>query len=442
MRACSTMVTVCVLLLAGAAAAQPPPVAPRAASERYVDSQNGLSLADAVALALKQEPGLRAARTSIEAARGRRQQAALRANPTAMFERRTEPGGTDNQTMASVQVPLELFRRSARVGVAERELETARFDVADRERRVAAEVRARYGDVLVALRELSVLDELLSTVRQQLDIVGARVKEGAAPRLERDLLDVERRRLDADRSLQIGRVEAALVELRRMLGLAADTSLTVRETLEGVVVREAAAGQPGAGAPAALENRADVRAAEARVATADARIRQSQSEGRVDLTVFGTYMRMDAGFPQNGFSPAGALERVRGVFNYVAGGAMVMVPLFNRNQGAVAAARGERAGAEAEREATLLAAQSEVASARIEDAAAHQAVRQYREGAQGLAQQNVKVVSETFQLGRATVFDVLAEQRRYLEVEESYTDALRAAFEARTRLQLAMGEVR
>ena len=39
-------------------------------------------------------------------------------------------------------------------------------------------------------------------------------------------------------------------------------------------------------------------------------------------------------------------------------------------------------------------------------------------------------------------FDVLTEQRRYLEVEQSFTDALRSAFEARTRLQLARGDLR
>lgn len=443
------LATTLVLLLPAASDAQPRPATPQtipAAPGRSVDPAGGLSLEAAIALALKQEPALRAARSGIDAAVARRQQAALRANPSATFERREEPAGTDNQTMVGVQLPLELFRRGARVTVAEREVAIARFDVADRERHLAADVRTRYGEVLVAIRELSVLDDLLSAARQQLDIVGARVKEGAAPPLERDLLDVEVRRLASDRRLQTGRVDAALVALRRIVGLPPDAPLTVRETLEAVVVRESAPGAPvvpdAQDAQDAIESRADVRGAAARVAAADARIRQSQSEGRLDVSLFGTYMRMDAGFPQNAFGPHGGLERVRGVFNYVAGGAMVMIPVFNRNQGAVAAARAERTAAEAEQEAALLQAQSDVAAARIEVRAAHEAVAQYRDGAQRLARQNVKVVAETFQLGRATVFDVLSEQRRYLDVEKAYTDALRSAFEARTRLQRALGEVR
>ena len=150
-------------------------------------------------------------------------------------------------------------------------------------------------------------------------------------------------------------------------------------------------------------------------------------------------MRMDAGFPQQGVGAAGALERVRGQFNYVAGGAMVMLPLFNRNQGQVAAAQAERSGAEARREAAELAARAEVAAAQARDARAQRAVSLYAGGVRTLARQNLNVVRQTFDLGRATVFDVLTEQRRYLEIEQAYTTALREAWEARAALEARAG---
>jgi outer membrane protein TolC len=59
-----------------------------------------------------------------------------------------------------------------------------------------------------------------------------------------------------------------------------------------------------------------------------------------------------------------------------------------------------------------------------------------------LARQNLNVVSQSHELGRVTVFDVLAERRRYLDAERAYTDALRTAYEARTALTLAVGGVR
>ena len=66
----------------------------------------------------------------------------------------------------------------------------------------------------------------------------------------------------------------------------------------------------------------------------------------------------------------------------------------------------------------------------------------YSAGAQTLARQNLTVVSHSYDLGRVTVFEVLAEQRRYLDVERAYTEALTAAYKARTALKRALGGVR
>ena len=62
--------------------------------------------------------------------------------------------------------------------------------------------------------------------------------------------------------------------------------------------------------------------------------------------------------------------------------------------------------------------------------------------ARTLARKNLEVVRDTYALGRATLFDVLNEQRRYLDFENAYTDALAEAFAAQTALQRATGDVR
>src|SRR5687768_9585413 len=69
--------------------------------KQYVDPVNGLSLEQAVARALKQEPSLRATRSQIDVARGMLLEASLRPNPSVSFEQREEPAGTDNQTMVA-----------------------------------------------------------------------------------------------------------------------------------------------------------------------------------------------------------------------------------------------------------------------------------------------------------------------------------------------------
>ena len=79
-----------------------------------------------------------------------RQQADLRPNPMVSFSQQEEPSGPDRQTRIELSWPLDLFRKTGRVGVAEREIDAARFAVADRERLLAADVRMKYGDVAVS----------------------------------------------------------------------------------------------------------------------------------------------------------------------------------------------------------------------------------------------------------------------------------------------------
>jgi cobalt-zinc-cadmium efflux system outer membrane protein len=407
----------------------------------YVDPVGGLTLNDAMACALEHEPGLRASRAQIDMTRGLREQAALRPNPSVSFFQQQEPGGADNQTRVELQWPLDLFRKTGRVEVADREVEVAQHAVADRERTLVAEVRFAYGQVAAAVRTLTVSEQLLAATNRQLMLISSRVEQGAAPPLDRDMVRVEVQRLEAERSLQVGAVEGRLVELKRLLGIGADASLTLRTGFEELVREEM---RPGASPPqsAALTTRPDVLEAEARVRVAEAQIDRAQREGRPDMSLFGMYMRMDAGFPQQGFSSTGALQPIRSVFHYVSVGAMVTLPVVSRNQGAVAAAGAERTGAAARVEAARLSVQSEIAAARSRDEHARRALDAYSADAIALARRNLVAVRQTYDLGRGTLLDVLNEQRRYLDVERAYTDVLREAYEAHEMLKAALGDVR
>ena len=436
--------TAAVLLVHGMlvlpAAAQPgPPGQPPA--QAFIDPVNGLSLDQAIARGLAQEPSLRAQRTTIDAARAAQQQAGLRRNPAVGVDWRWQPGaGADNQMMITVDWPLEISRLQGRLAVADRETEVAQASVANRERLLAADVRSRYGDALVSVRELTVLDELIATVRRQHDLLRARVELGSSPPLERDLLEVELRRLEADRLLQLGRIENAMFELKRVLGMAPVESLRLRDTLEDLVTRESTS----TGAPPRddrADQRADVREAEVRIGLAEAKVDRAEREGRFDVSVIGGYTRMNSGFPQLGFSTAGTPEPIHDLFHYASVGAMVTIPLFNRSQGDAAVARAERSGAAASLEAVRLSVETEIAASRARDQRAQEAVRLYAAGSRTLARQNLTVTEQSYQLGRATVFEVVAEQKRYLELERAYTEALRAAYEARTALKRALGEL-
>src|SRR6266581_3340565 len=184
-----------------------------------------------VSRALADNPDLRAVRAEVDAAVGRLRQAGLRPNPML------ELGGqkalsSDNNLTVGVSLPLDLNgRKAGRVGVAEREIEMRRRQVAERERQVRAEVRMKAGELLAARRNLQVTDDLLGVNRSALEVVGTRVRQGAAPSLDEGLQLVEVNRLDANRQLAQSRVDIAALQLKSLAGMAPDAPLALKGEL-------------------------------------------------------------------------------------------------------------------------------------------------------------------------------------------------------------------
>ena len=409
------------------------------AMAQEVSPGEDLTLAQAITLALSREPSLRAANAELEMRRGMSVQAGLRANPTTSIERRQEPGGTDSATDVGLEWPLELSRRGPRVAAAAADVSVAEYEEAEARRQLIGDVATAYGEAAAAARELAITDEVLAAISKQLELLRARAAQGSSPTLDRDVVDVDFRRMQAERSVQSGRADRALIRLKRLLGMPPAAPLRISQSLEELVTAGAAVPDTGSDP---LATRPDIRAAEERVRAAEERIVTARSEGGPDVTIFGSYMRMDTGFPQRGFGAEGRLERVGAIFNYVSAGAMITVPLWNRQQGAVAAATAARSAALARAESARLTAASQVAEARVRFDQARRAVSLYQDGVRPLARRNFDTVSETYALGRATVFDVLAEQRRYLETERGYTEALSEAFASRVGLDRATGDRR
>ena len=63
----------------------------------------------------------------------------------------------------------------------------------------------------------------------------------------------------------------------------------------------------------------------------------------------------------------------------------------------------------------------------------------YRSGVRNQAAHNLDVVRQTYSYGRDTLLDVIAEQRRYIDIETGYTDLLLDAYTARISLEQAVG---
>jgi cobalt-zinc-cadmium efflux system outer membrane protein len=277
---------------------------------------------------------------------------------------------------------------------------------------------------------------VVAAARRTFDLLANRVAEGAAAPLERDLALVELRRLEGERALESGRRAVALSNLNILLGRAPGSSLTLADSLEHLAT------VPVAGGDVPTPDRADVQAAAADLAVARAGTRLAQQDGKPEISLFGSYMRMDAGFPQSGVNMSGSLEPIHGIFHNVALGVKVSLPVFDRGKGNAAAATARETMASHVLDGRRLVAAGEVASAAERLTAARQALTSYDDETRALARRNVDVVRETYSLGRATLLDVLTEQRRYLDFEAAYIGALAEAFAATTDLQRAKGALK
>jgi cobalt-zinc-cadmium efflux system outer membrane protein len=262
---------------------------------------------------------------------------------------------------------------------------------------------------------------------------------------------VEAGRIEADLTIAQADADAAAVELKAVVGLRPNEPLTLRDSLEALVRMPdspdapASLVSPAQVAPLptpVIATRPDIREATARVALADAKVEQARQEGRADLSLVGNYGQEAYGFDQRGFNAAGQLVPVRGSFQSFTLGANLTLPFRNRNQGTLAAAEAQRSGEQEVLAARQLLAQAELDAAVIRDREARRAVDLYATTIRDLARQNVDVQLEAYDLGRTPLSDLLAEQRRYLDVEGAYTSMLERAYDASVVLRRARGEIR
>ena len=401
----------------------------------YYDPAGGVTADEAVARALAANGELLAMRKEVEAARALVRQAGFRANPRLDVSGAKAVGMPDRQVMVEGMLPLELGgRRAARVRVAEREVGVREASLADRERVVAAEVRSKFGEALAEVLKLGVTEDLLGNSQRGYRLVVARVLEGRSAPLEQNQVLVEVNRLRSLREAGRGRAEVALLELRNLMGAVPSEPLKLRGDFEDLIDPLPAAADATA---RALEARADLLAARAAEALAESRVEEARAAGRGDAEVRAGYQRMRTGFKLSGADEAGRLAPLESTANSVTFGVTLTLPVRDRNLGALEASEAGLEAARRRREFLELTVRREVAAAYAAYEAAARASEIYRVGVRGQAGQNLTVIRKTYELGAKTLLDYIAEQRRYIELENDYVDSVLATYLARVRVASA-----
>ena len=406
----------------------------------YLDQIGGKSADELAETAISNNLELNAMRQEVEAGAALIRQARLRPNPSLEVGGTRQIGGMgSNSVMVQGALPLELGgRRSARIRVAEVELEIRQRALQEKERQLAAEVRAKFAESLAVIFKLSFVEELLSESQQHLDLVKAKVSEGRRPPLEESMETVELNRVRAEREIAEGMVEVRLLELRNLVNMPPDSPLQLKGDLDTLKTDL----PPLVGAEQkALQSRPDLLGAMAVERLEAARTEQAQSEGRIDADVMIGFQRMRNGFPFLGVEEAtGALLPIRERMNVLTFGVRLNLPVRNRNQGLLAASALEEQAARSRREFGELTVRREVVAAYTRYNRAIRATEIYRVGVRERAAANLDVVRQTYELGSKTLLDFISEHHRYIQIENGFIDAQLESYLAMVEVLKALND--
>src|SRR5882724_11063132 len=304
------------------------PLPPISSLTKYFDQQTGITVDQAVTYALERNGELLAARKEIDAASALVKQASLRSNPKVDASVAKTATGADNTITVNGMLPLELGgRRPARIRVAEGELEMRRQDVANRERMLAADVRAKFGEALAAVFKLGFDEDLIATSQRSYNLVAARVTEGGTAPLEQNMVLVELNRLRSMRETAEGKTQIEMLGLRNLIGMTPDEPLRLRGDFNDLVTPLSPL---AVATELALSNRPDLKLTRAAESFAEARIAQARAEGKLDASLTTGYQRMDFSFPLNGLNDAGQLSPIRNTFHYFTVGISLDLPVRNK----------------------------------------------------------------------------------------------------------------
>jgi len=330
-------------------------------------------------------------------------------------------------TIAGLQlnVPVELGgKRGARVAVARSGVDAARADHQDAARSLRATAVNAYVDALHA----RLVVELKRTEHESLERLVAinerRLAAGDVPVVAVLQSRVEARQFEADVLSATGDQKAADVALLQLLGPSAvglgealDVAGDLRVTASAVVASRALA---------ELENRADVRAARARVDQAERQVKLEEANRVVDVTAG---VGWSHSFAATG-SPASDTIGLT---------LSVPIPISHVYRGPLEAARAAKRQAEQQLASVRARAQGELRQAFAHFDAAASRVRLYESGTLADADQVLDKTLYNYQRGGATLTDYIVAQRTAADVHLAYFDALADRAHALAAVEQASG---
>ncbi len=390
----------------------------------------GITLPQAIDIAVQSNKDLQAVRYTVEEARARLLQAGLPPNPRLDIAAKNDLiFRNEGEYVASIGISQQ-FSVAGRIG---HQKEVARVDVAlalaeikQVELKLAGDVASRFYSVLALNRQIEAREHLIA-VDQKL-VLGTRNRFKAAEVSELDVntAQLDLQRLTQERSLLLSQRATQLAQLNQLLGRSATRAIELDDTLPTGESLPSLADQQRQ----ALSSRPDLRFALLNADRAQANQALAHAQRWEDWTV-GVGLQQDRqvidGAPTQGTSRALGLSL------------SIPLPLRNQNQGNIAEATAAGAQAYARIEALKLSIGNEVASAYAETERLQQALSEYQRNMLALSTRNVRLAQQGYNQGLIPIGDVIRIQHQQGELNIAYLNTLDQYLQALARLHIATG---
>ena len=377
----------------------------------FAEPTGDLTMRDAVAAALLGSPVLMGYAYDVRTAEARAVQAGRLPNPEFEAEIENALGsgdlrdgdGTEVTAVISQLIQLGGDRRARRrVAAAERDL--AGWEYEAQRIGVVSDVATRYHRLLAVQGRLELARENERLAEDLYQAVTRQIEAGEVAGVERNRAEVARARV----RLQTRRLERELSSARHRL------AATWGSTQPRFTEAAGELGEPGtlpdrARMLAAVVESPDLARFAAEVARGRAGLDLARAEGVPDLTL-----------------AAGAKYLRESDDVGLVVGVGIPLPLFDRNQSNVLAARAELARTLTQRRAAEVVARTAVAVAYEELAAAHDEAAALRDELIPAAQRSYDAVQEAYRQGEVSTLEVLDAGRTLIELKQERLDALAA----------------
>ncbi len=327
-------------------------------------------------------------------------------NPDLSFEAARD---VPHETL-SLGLPLELFgRRSRRIDLAREQLKLADLDEKTALQKLRREVRLAFYGLLGADEAVTLARTLVDVSERLKQAAEARFQEGAAPRLDGMQAELALARAQAEFDLARSARRGTQAELNALLNRPADQPTAVA----GDLANAPALPDPAHATALAAASNLELLAAEREAAIEERRLRLLKAE-RLPAPVLSLGADLDAP-GEFEIGPRAGLS--------------LAVPLFSRNQGAIAGSLARIGQQQLRRDALRRTTEAKVVAALARAEAQRAQAEGFRRTLVPTATQIEGLAEESYRLGRTPLVAVLDAQRSLRDVK---SDALQSllAFQA------------